>query len=66
MSGWLDPLLMRAGFPNFTEPTAETLEDRRSFLLNRKRWNEFLKILDRPPRIKRRLARLLAEQSVLE
>ena len=45
---------------------AETLEDRRSFVLDRKRWDAFLKILDRPPRIKRRLARLLAEQSVLE
>ena len=45
---------------------AETLEDRRSFVLDRKRWDAFLKILDRPPRIKRRLARLLAERSVLE
>jgi uncharacterized protein (DUF1778 family) len=46
--------------------TAETLEDRRSFVLDRKRWNAFLKILDRPPRIKRKLARLLAERSVFE
>ena len=45
---------------------AETLEDRRSFVLDRKRWEEFLKILNRPPRIKRKLARLLAEPSVLE
>lgn len=45
---------------------AETLEDRRSFVLSRKRWNEFLRILDRPPRAKRRLARLLGERSVLE
>jgi len=45
---------------------AETLEDRRSFVLDRKRWDAFLKILDRPPRLKRRLARLLAERSVLE
>ena len=45
---------------------AETLEDRRSFVLDRKRWDAFLKILDRPPRIKRKLARLLAQQSVLE
>jgi uncharacterized protein (DUF1778 family) len=45
---------------------AETLEDRRSFVLDRKRWDEFLKILNRPPRIKRKLARLLAERSVLE
>jgi uncharacterized protein (DUF1778 family) len=45
---------------------AETLEDRRLFMLSRRRWDEFLKILDRPPRVKRRLARLLAERSVLE
>ncbi len=45
---------------------AETLEDRRSFVLDKRRWDEFLKILDRPPRIKRKLARLLAERSVLE
>ena len=45
---------------------AETLEDRRSFVLDGKRWDAFLKILDRPPRIKRKLARLLAERSVLE
>jgi uncharacterized protein (DUF1778 family) len=45
---------------------AETLEDRRFFILDRKRWDAFLKILDRPPRIKRRLARLLAARSVLE
>jgi uncharacterized protein (DUF1778 family) len=45
---------------------AETLEDRRSFVLDRERWNAFLKILDRPPRIKLKLARLLAERSVLE
>jgi uncharacterized protein (DUF1778 family) len=45
---------------------AETLEDRRSFGLDVKRWDEFLKILNRPPRVKRKLARLLAERSVLE
>jgi uncharacterized protein (DUF1778 family) len=45
---------------------AETLEDRRSFSLDKRRWNAFLKILDRPPRVKRRLARLLAERSALE
>jgi uncharacterized protein (DUF1778 family) len=45
---------------------AETLEDRRSFVLDRRRWEEFLKILNRPPRVKRKLARLLAERSVLE
>lgn len=45
---------------------AETLEDRRSFVLDRRRWSAFLKILDRPPRVKPKLARLLAERSVLE
>jgi uncharacterized protein (DUF1778 family) len=45
---------------------AETLEDRRSFALPRKQWDKFLKILDRPARIKPRLARLLTERSVLE
>jgi uncharacterized protein (DUF1778 family) len=45
---------------------SETLEDRRSFVLSGKRWDAFLKILDRPPRVKPRLARLLAERSVLE
>ena len=45
---------------------AETLEDRRSFVLSPRRWSEFLKILDRPPRVKAKLARLLAERSVLE
>jgi len=49
-----------------TERTPETLEERLSFVLPKKRWEEFLKILDRPPRIKRKLARLLAERSVLE
>jgi uncharacterized protein (DUF1778 family) len=45
---------------------AETLEDRRSFTLDKQRWNAFLKMLDRPARIKPRLARLLADRSVLE
>jgi uncharacterized protein (DUF1778 family) len=45
---------------------AETLEDRRSFVLDRQQWNRFLKILDRRPRMKPALARLLTERSVLE
>jgi uncharacterized protein (DUF1778 family) len=45
---------------------AETLEDRRSFTLDKQRWTTFLKMLDRPARIKPRLARLLADRSVLE
>ena len=48
-----------------TKCTAETLEEC-SFVLDKRRWDAFVKILDRPPRIKRRLARLLAERSVLE
>ncbi len=43
---------------------AETLEDRRSFVLDKQRWNTFVRILDRPPRVKPRLARLLAQRSV--
>jgi uncharacterized protein (DUF1778 family) len=45
---------------------AETLEDRRAFVLDKRRWDAFVKILDRAPRVKPRLARLLAERSVLE
>ena len=45
---------------------AEALEDRVTFGLDKQRWNAFLKVLDRPPRVKPRLARLLAERSVLE
>ena len=45
---------------------AETLEDRRSFVLDKQRWNAFLRLLDRPARIKPRLAQLLAQRSVLE
>lgn len=45
---------------------AETLEDRRSFVLDKRRWDAFLKILDRAPRTKPRLAKLLAQRSVLE
>lgn len=45
---------------------AETLRDRRSFVLSGKRWNDFLKILGRPPRAKPDLARLLAERSTLQ
>jgi len=47
-------------------PVAKPSEDRRSFVLDKKHWSAFLKILERPARIKPRLARLLAEQSALE
>ncbi len=45
---------------------AETLEDRRSFVLDKDRWSALVKILDRPPRVKPKLARLLAQRSILE
>jgi uncharacterized protein (DUF1778 family) len=49
-----------------TRRTVKTLEDRHSFVLDKNRWDEFLKVLGRPPRIKRNLARLLGERSVFE
>jgi uncharacterized protein (DUF1778 family) len=51
---------------NFSKSTVEKSEDQHTYLLNGKRWEEFLEILDRPTRIKPRLARLFAERSVLE
>jgi len=45
---------------------AEALEVRRSFVFDRERWNAFLRTLDRPPRTKPKLARLLARRSALE
>ena len=44
----------------------ETLPDRRRFGLDADRWREFQQALDAPPREIPRLARLLAEPSVLE
>ena len=43
-----------------------TLADRRMFRLDERRWRAFQDILDRPIIDKPRLARLLAEKSVLE
>jgi uncharacterized protein (DUF1778 family) len=45
---------------------AETLADRRRFVLDEAQWSAFLKALDRPARFKPRLARLLTEPSVFE
>jgi len=45
---------------------AETLEDRRSFVLDRHQWNKFLRLLDRPLRMKPRLRRLVTQRSILE
>ncbi len=44
----------------------DALADRRTFRLDDRRWKEFQNILDRPVVNKPRLARLLAEKSVLE
>jgi uncharacterized protein (DUF1778 family) len=45
---------------------AETLADRREFLLNEKQWAAFVTALDAPPKPKSRLAKLLKTRSVLE
>ncbi len=45
---------------------AETLADRRVFVLDDAKWRAFQAALDRPVRKKPRLAKLLAEPSVLE
>ena len=44
----------------------DVLTDRRMFRLDDRRWRAFQDILDRPVAEKPRLARLLAEKSVLE
>jgi uncharacterized protein (DUF1778 family) len=44
----------------------ETLVDRRMFRLDEAQWQAFQDVLDRPVVAKPRLARLLAEKSVLE
>jgi uncharacterized protein (DUF1778 family) len=44
----------------------ETLADQQLFLLSEERWKAFVAALDRPPRSRPRLQRLLAEPSVLE
>ena len=44
----------------------DALADRRTFRLDERRWRAFQDVLDRPVTDKPRLARLLAEKSVLE
>ena len=44
----------------------EALVDRRMFRLDDAQWQAFQDVLDRPVRSKPRLAKLLAEKSVLE
>jgi len=45
---------------------AETLADRRAFVLDDAKWRAFQAALDRPARKKPRLAKLLSEPGVLE
>ena len=45
---------------------AETLADRREFLLDEKQWQAFLAALDAPPKLKPRLKQLLKTPSVFE
>ena len=54
--------LLKAG----VDAAEDTLADRRMFRLDDKRWRAFQAVLDRPVVDKPRLARLLAEKSVLE
>lgn len=44
----------------------ETLADRRLFVLDSKQWVEFQAALDRPPKKKPRLKKLLAEPGVFD
>jgi uncharacterized protein (DUF1778 family) len=45
---------------------AETLADRREFLLDEKQWQAFLAALDAPPKPKPRLEQLLKTPSIFE
>jgi uncharacterized protein (DUF1778 family) len=45
---------------------AETLMDRRAFILPEDKWREFEAALDAPVQHKPRLAKLLSERSILE
>jgi len=48
------------------EAAAETLADRRSFVLSTKQYDAFIAALDAAPKLRPRLERLFAEPSVLE
>jgi uncharacterized protein (DUF1778 family) len=48
------------------EAAAETLADRRSFVLSAKQYDAFVAALDAAPKSRPRLERLFAEPSVLE
>ena len=48
------------------EAAAETLADRRSFVLSTKQYDAFIAALDTAPKPRPRLERLFAEPSVLE
>ncbi len=48
------------------EAAAETLADRRSFVLSTKQYDAFVAALDAAPKSRPRLERLFAESSVLE
>jgi uncharacterized protein (DUF1778 family) len=45
---------------------AETLADRRLFVLDEKQWNAFMAALDAPPQPRPRLERLLLEPGVFD
>jgi uncharacterized protein (DUF1778 family) len=48
------------------EKAEETLADQTRFVLNDAQWKQFMEALDRPPRGKPRLRKLLAESHVAE
>jgi uncharacterized protein (DUF1778 family) len=44
----------------------QAVADQAHFVLSKDKWNEFLKALDRPARVKPELRRLFAEKTILE
>lgn len=49
-----------------TRAAEDVLADRRRFVLPRRRWDEFVRLLDAPPRTLPRLRRLLESPGVLD
>lgn len=49
-----------------TQAAEDVLADRRRFLLPRRQWNQFVRLLDAPPRSLPRLQRLLESTGVLD